>query len=190
MTVLPRTSLIALAFLVGYGWAAAQGETLAGPEQKAQQEKAQQSEAGRAGTVEPSSEAPTKKPDETAVFVDGRLAVPGAAADSQTVPAKFSKRNNALDELPTMAFPLKLTDAQRQQIRDAVSKANAPAANASLQPADVLPSGVEMRELPDQIAAEIPAVRNLGYVRTSNGILLVTELQRIVVEEVSNRPAN
>ena len=191
MAVLSRMSLIALAFLVGQGWATAQqGENLASPEQKAQQEKAQHSEPGRAGTVEPSSQAPTRKPDATAVFVDGRLAVPGAPADSQTVPAKFSERNNALDELPTMAFPLKLSDAQRQRIRDAVSKANAPAANVSMQPADVLPSGVEMRELPSQLAAEIPAVRNLGYVRTSNGIMLVTALQRIVVEEVSNRPEN
>ena len=30
--------------------------------------------------------------------------VPGAPKDSQTVPAKYSARNAALDKLPTMAF--------------------------------------------------------------------------------------
>ena len=83
------------------------------------------------------------------VFENGRLVTPGAPADSQTVPAKFSERNNALDELPTMAFPLPLTDEQRQRIRAAVSKVPVESANA--RPAELLPSGVNVRELPDQI---------------------------------------
>ena len=100
MTAL-RSGLVTLAFLLGLGFAAAQqGENMADPKQNAQQEKAQQTEGGRAGTTEPSSVAPTAKPEETAPFVDGRLTAPGAPADSQTVPAKFSERNAALDELP------------------------------------------------------------------------------------------
>jgi hypothetical protein len=184
MTAL-RSGLVTLAFLLGLGFAAAQqGENLADPKQKAQQEKAQQTEGGRAGTTEPSSVAPTAKPEETAPFVDGRLTAPGAPADSQTVPAKFSARNAALDELPTMAFPLPLTDDQRKRIRDAVSKA--PVAKADVRLADRLPSGIVVRDLPQELTAEIPATRNLGYVRTSDKILLVTPASRIVVDAIEN----
>ena len=124
-----RAGLITVAILLGLGFALAQqGENLASPQQKSQQEKAQQKEDGRAGTTEPSSHTPTAPPDASWVFQNGKLVTPGAPADSQTVPAKFSERNNALDELPTMAFPLPLTDDQRQRIRDAVSKT--PVANA------------------------------------------------------------
>ena len=38
----------------------------------------------------------------------------------QTIPAKFSKRNDTLDHVPTMAIPLPLTLEQRKQIYDAV----------------------------------------------------------------------
>ena len=184
MTAL-RSGLVTLAFLLGLGFAAAQqGENMADPKQKAQQEKAQQTEGGRAGTTEPSSEAPTAKPEETAPFVNGRLTAPGAPADSQTVPAKFSERNAALDELPTMAYPLPLTDDQRKRIRDAVSKA--PVASADVRSADLLPTGIDVRDLPQELTTEIPATRNLGYVRTSGKILLVSPANRIVVGEIEN----
>ena len=188
MTAL-RSAVVTLAILLGLGFALAQqGENLASPQQKAQQEKAQQTKAGQAGTTEPSSHAPTAKTDATAVFVDGRLAVPGAPADSQTDPAKYSERNNALDELPTMAFPLPLTDEQRQRIRAAVGKA--PVESASAQSADLLPSGITVRDLPRELTAEIPATRNLGYVRTSDKILLVSPPNRIVVGEIADQAAS
>ena len=59
------------------------------------------------GKEEPSSQTNAKAAaTNTEVLVDGRLAVPGSPADSQTVPAKFSARNARLDELPIMALPL------------------------------------------------------------------------------------
>ncbi len=183
-----RAGLITVAILLGLGFALAQqGENLASPQQKSQQEKAQQKEDGRAGTTEPSSHTPTAPPDASWVFQNGKLVTPGAPADSQTVPAKFSERNNALDELPTMAFPLPLTDDQRQRIRDAVSKT--PVANATTRSAELLPSDVEVRALPDQVTAEIPAVRNLSYVRTSAGVLLISPANRIVVGEIAAQGA-
>jgi hypothetical protein len=183
MRALTIPNLTAAMLVVGMALAGAQqAENLAGPQQKGDQEKAQHTEPGRAGTTEPSSHTPTPKPEETAVFVNGRLAAPGAPADSQTVPAKFSERNAALDKLPTMAFPLQLTDEQKQRIRNAVGKAPVATAKAGL--ADVLPRAVEIQKLPGQVANEIPAVRNLGFVRTADGILLVKSLDRIVVEEV------
>ena len=179
-----RSALVTLAILLGLGFAVAQqGENLASPQQKGEQQKAQQTAPGRAGTTEPSSHTPTAPPDESWVFQNGRLITPGAPADSQTVPAKFSERNNALDELPTMAFPLPLTDEQRQRIRAAVGKA--PVERTNAQSADLLPSGIDVRELPTELTTEIPAVRNLGYVRTSDGILLVSPPNRIVVGEIT-----
>ena len=44
----------------------------------------------------------------------------------QTIPAKFSKRNDILDHVPTMAIPLPLTDEQLKQIYDAVMAENSP----------------------------------------------------------------
>ena len=180
-----RAGLITVAILLGLGFAAAQqgGKNLSSPQQKGQQEKAQQTESGRAGTTEPGSHTPTSPSDPSWVFQDGRLITPGAPADSQTVPSKFSERNKALDGLPTMAFPLPLTDDQRQRIRDAVSKT--PVAVANAHPAELLPNDVEVRALPDQITAEIPAVRNLSYVRTSGGVLLISPANRIVVGEIA-----
>ena len=180
-----RSGLVSLAILLGLGFGlglAQQGENLASPEQKAQQEKAQQTKAGQAGTTEPSSHAPTAPPDESWVLWNGRLTVPGAPADSQTVPAKYSERNDALDRLPTMAFPLPLTDEQRQRIRAAVSKVPAESANAGL--AELLPSSVNVRELPPDLTQGIPATRNLGYVRTDDKILLISPPSRIVVGEI------
>lgn len=180
-----RLVLVSIAILLTLGFAAAQqGGNLASPEQKAQQDKAQHSKDGQAGTTEPSSHAPT---DASWVFQNGRLAVPSAPADSQTVPAKFSERNAALDRLPTMAFPLPLTDEQRQRIRAAVSQG--PAENANARPAEVLPLGVGVRALPAELTQEIPATRNLGYVRTADRILLISPSNRIVVGEIAKQGA-
>ena len=56
-------------------------------------------------------------------------------------------------------------------------------------PAELLPSGIKVRELSDQITTEIPAMRNLGYVRTADGILLVSPPNRIVVGEIPDQAA-
>jgi hypothetical protein len=185
-----RSGLVTLAILLGLGFAVAQqGEHLASPAQKSQQEKAQQSDDGRAGTTEPSSHAPAAKPDESGLLQNGRLTVPGAPADSQTVPSKFSKRNAELDALPTMAFPLPLTDEQRARIRAALGKAPVES-GANVHSADLLPNGINVRELSDQLTAEIPAMRHLGYVRTSDRILLVSPPSRIVMGEIPDQRAS
>ncbi len=129
------------------------------------------------------------QPDEPRVLVDGRLTVPGAPADSQTVPSKFSKRNAELDALPTMAFPLPLTDEQRARIRAALSKAPVES-GTNVHSADLLPSGINVRALSDQLTAEIPAARNLGYVRTPDRILLVSPPSRIVMGEIPDQAAS
>ena len=48
------------------------------PQQQQQQEKAQQTSSGQNGKEEPSSHAPSQKPADNLVFVNGALEVPGA----------------------------------------------------------------------------------------------------------------
>src|SRR5262245_5272150 len=60
--------------------------------------------------------------DKSQVFVNGALTVPGAPPDTDTVPAKFSARNDASDRLPIAAFRLKhLTDDQHREIHQQLS---------------------------------------------------------------------
>src|SRR4029079_670385 len=89
--------------------------------QDSQGDKATHSVSGRAGTEEPGSHAPSQ---DTAALVNGAWNVPGAPADSQTVPAKFSKRNDAIDRVPIMAMPaLGLSDEQKKAIAASVKAA-------------------------------------------------------------------
>ena len=116
-----RLTSTALALLGGIALASAQQPAPPPePQQQTQQEKAQETPSGKAGKEEPSSHAPTSKPVDTAVLVNGALAVPGAAADSDTVPAKFSAQNAADDKLIITAYTFKnLSDEQRQAIYQA-----------------------------------------------------------------------
>jgi hypothetical protein len=88
-----RLSLSAVALLVGIGVAFAQSPPPTPAQQPQDHVKSQQG-----GKEEPSSHIPTTATTE--VFVNGKLAVPGAPKDSQTEPAKFSERNAKLDLEP------------------------------------------------------------------------------------------
>src|ERR671924_34660 len=71
-----------------------------------------------AGAQQPPSGKPSA-PDH--VFVNGALAVSGAPADSDTVPAKFSEKNAADDRLITTAYTFKELNAdQRRAIYQAL----------------------------------------------------------------------
>src|SRR3979490_74394 len=90
-------------------------------QQQSQQEKAQQTQSGKTGTVEPSALAPTDKPPANAVFFNGALAVPDVPANSQTVPAKFSPQNAADDKLVILAYTFKmLSEEERGAIYQAL----------------------------------------------------------------------
>jgi hypothetical protein len=150
--------------------------------QDSQGDKATHSTAGRAGAEEPGSHAPSQ---DTAVFVNGVLNVPGAPTDSQTVPAKFSKRNDAIDHVPVMAMQvLAFSDEQKRSIIDAVHGANPPVQSTSAKPAEELPIGITMQEWP--AAASDPAFAKMKYVRAQDRILLVEPTNRIVIGEIPN----
>ena len=160
-----------------------------GSTQKEQQgvDRAIRSESGKAGTQEPSAASPAAEVKENeAVFVNGALNVPGAPKDSQTVPAKFSERNAAIDKLPTMAQPLGLTEAQRKTILESVRTANAPLEQRDAKLTEALPATIEAREFSQAINSEIPALSHLKYVRLKDKILLITPANHIIVGEIQN----
>ena len=129
-----RTSALALAFVTSVGLAAAQQQPpAADPQQQLQQEKAQQTPSGQMGKEEPSSHAPSAAPPASAAFVNGALAVPGAPANTDTVPAKFSAKNAADDALITIAYTFKtLTDDERRAIYQALKGQPAAAFDADV----------------------------------------------------------
>ncbi len=182
MTSLFRPVLFAAAFTATALPASAQQPSPpADAQQQSQQEKAQQTPSGKTGTEEPSSHAPTVKPLDDKVFVDGALAVPGAPADSQTVPAKFSQKNAADDELITVAYTFKmLTDEQRRAIY--ASLKDQPAGSAFNADIGVeLPPAIELRAVPDELIARVPQTQGYEYAVASNRVLLVSPPTRIVV---------
>ena len=66
-----------VSLLSAVGTAAAQQSPAAEPQQEQQQEKAQQTPSGKMGKEEPSSHAPSEKPADNSMFVNGvALAVP------------------------------------------------------------------------------------------------------------------
>jgi hypothetical protein len=108
----------------------------------------------------------------------------------QTIPAKFSKRNDTLDRVPTMAIPLPLSDQQRKQIYDAVMADKAqPVADAdTLKPASELSpdqalSG--MHPLPESVHS-IDGVARLYFVKAKDKVLLVEPATRTVVGQITS----
>ena len=145
-----RTSALALAFVGSVGLAAAQQQP-----------------------------PPNASPPANAAFVNGALAVPGAPANTDTVPAKFSAKNAADDKLITIAYTFKtLTDDDRGTIYQALKGEPAAAVNADV--GTKLPSGVELRPVPDEVAARVPQTRGYRYV-VANGCVLLVGTSRIVI---------
>ena len=175
-----RTGALALAFAAGIGLAAAQQQPPApDSQQKSQQEKAQQTPSGQMGKEAPSSHAPSAAPPANAVFVNGALAVPGAPANTDTVPAKFSAKNAADDALITIAYTFKtLTDEQRRAIFEALKDQPAAAFNADV--GTELPPGIELRPVPDEVTTRVPQTRGYRYA-VGNGRVLLVGTSRIVV---------
>ena len=151
------------------------------PQQRSQQENWQHTDSGKAGKEEPSSHAPTDTPPQDAVFVNGALAVPGAPTNSDTVPAKFSAKNAADDQLVTVAYTFKnLSDEQRRAIYQALKDQPAgPAFNADVSVE--LPFSVELKPMPDEVVQRVPQTKDYQYAVAADRVLLVSPPTRIVV---------
>ena len=108
------------------------------------------------------------------MLVNGALAVPGAAADSDTVPAKFSAQNAADDKVIITAYTFRnLSDEQRQAIYQALKDQSAGAAfNADI--GTQLPAAVELRQLPGDVTTRVPQTASYQYAVADNRVLLVS----------------
>lgn len=159
-------------------------ESLSAPRQDAEADKAMKRPSGKLGTEEPSSHTPTVPPPETAVFVNGALAVPGASNDTDTVPAKFSARNSADDKLITLAYTFKTLPNDRrraiyQALKDQPSAAQGPGSTAQI--GEVLPFSLATMAIPPKLAAEVPAAKGYHYIVAGNRVLLIAPAGRAVV---------
>ena len=126
------------------------------------------------GTINASSEPPPSGP---------------IGSFGQTIPAKFSKRNDILDHLPTMAIPLPLTQEQRKQIYDAVmAEKSQPVVGAdALEPASELSPNQAlngMRPLPESVRS-IDGVSRLYYIKAKEKVLLIEPNVRTVVGQIT-----
>ena len=109
-------------------------------------------------------------------------------ATMQTIPAKFSHRNDVLDRVPVTAWPLPLSERQRQQIYKAVMADNSQPADgaAALKPGSFLTyeQTRDLHPLP-QAEASIDGLQGLQYLKGKNKVLLVRPPNGIVVDEIT-----
>jgi hypothetical protein len=168
----------------------------------AQQSKTQQNSADEALTKSapeakdgPQAPAPMKIPDQASqpglqqegqVFTDGKLSVQGASQGTQDEPAKFSAKNDKIDHLPIMAYPLSLTDEQKRAIYQRLSQGQGPVSNITAKPSEQVPATLALQELPQDMAASMPSVRDYKFLRTADKILVVNPRESIVVGEITN----
>jgi len=108
----------------------------------------------------------------------------------QTLPAKFSKRNDTLDRLPTMAWPIRLNDEQRRRIYEAVmaDKAAAVSGVDKLKPASQLDTQDALEAMHDwpQSLADIGDIKPYKFVKAKDKVLLVTPATRIVTDIITD----
>jgi hypothetical protein len=149
----------------------------------------QKAELGRAAPATQKQPPPNASPPANAVFVNGVLAVPGAPTNTDTVPAKFSAKNAADDELITIAYTFKtLTDDERRAVYQALKDQPARSAfNADI--GTKLPPGIELRPVPDEVAARVPQTRDYRYAVAKDRVLLVGT-SRIVVGVFADVPVS
>jgi hypothetical protein len=128
---------------------------------------------------EQASKTPAASP--TDAFRNGILTVPGALQDSETAPAKSTKRTDDADQLPIAAYALRhLSGEQRSRIHSALRKAmamsgSAPALNATVGaevPTDAILSALV--PLPDAVVSDMPELKGLSYVRMGDKILIAS----------------
>ena len=153
--------------------------------QHTQQPESNNPTAAQVAPGEPKS-VPT--PQTGPALVNGALAAPGAAKDGQTVPAKFSAKNDAEDHLPIFAFTFRnLSDEQKRAIvmsvkdaKTAPPKGTAPP-EAYAKPGMQLPSSADLRALPDAITAQMPELKGYRYNSVGDKVLLVEPQNYTVV---------
>lgn len=189
-----HTAVIAISLLAGTSLAATSFAA-------AQQEKTQQNSADEALTrsapeaKDQPQAPPAARQNEASqpglqqdgpAFTDGKLTAPGAPQDTQDEPAKFSMKNAKLDGTPILAFPLMLTDQQKQAIYQKLSEGQAAAqSNITAKPSEQVPATLALQELPADLAAGMPSVSDYKFLRTGDRILVINPRENVVVGEIT-----
>jgi hypothetical protein len=119
-------------------------------------------------------------------FTEGKLAAPGAPQNSEDEPAKFSARNDRIDNLPILAYPLLLSDEQRQAIAQQLGQAPVSDAKITAKVSEQVPATLALLELPAGMAASVPGVADYKFLRLSDRILVVNPRENVVVGEITN----
>ncbi|MGH6663395.1 MAG: hypothetical protein ACREB2_00630 [Pseudolabrys sp.] len=109
-------------------------------------------------------------------------------ATLQTMPAKYSHRNDLLDHLPVMSWPQPLNEQQRQQIYRAVmaQKAQPIEGLSQLKPASALTyrQAQDMRTFPGDLSS-IDGLRGLKYIRDKDRVLLIQPSTGVVIDQIT-----
>jgi Protein of unknown function (DUF1236) len=137
--------------------------------------------------VAPAEPKSLSTPQSGPALVNGALAAGGANQDSQTVPSKYSAKNDAADHLPVLAYTFK--DLGGQQKREIYAAAIGTNASATMLPdADLytavgvqLPGSIELRDLPESVTAAVPETKGSRCVVINKKVLLVEPNNRTVV---------
>ena len=165
------------------------------------QEEPPSQEAARAALMMPDDGTPSAGQGSAGQIPSGQLTTAGTSvstttgtagppigATTQTMPAKFSQRNDLLDRVPTTAWPLPLNEQQRQQIYTAVMADNSqPAPGATeLKPGSFLSFDQthDLHGLPRAVAG-INGLQGLKYVKGNDKVLLVRPPNGVVVDGIT-----
>jgi hypothetical protein len=184
-----HTGVIAVALLAGASLAFAQPE-------KTQQNSADEALTRSAPEAKDAPQAPAAAKQNDAsqpglqqntgpALTDGKLTAPGSPQDSQDVPSKVSARNAQLDHTPIQAFPLFLTDEQKRAIYQKITEGTAPVSNVNYKVTEEVPALLALQELPADMAASMPSVRDYRYLRAADRVLVVNPRESIVVGEIT-----
>ena len=140
------------------------------------------------GKQEPSAKNTGDTPGSSGVLVNGALAVPGAPTDTSTVPAKFSKKNDADDHMLLLGYTFKgLNDTQRRAIYQSV-KGKPDAAkvtDTNPQIGDELPATLAVAPLPAEVTGQAPEMQNYRYAMSGDKLLVINPVNMVVVDVIA-----
>jgi hypothetical protein len=133
----------------------------------------------------------------SAIVLAATVALVGFSAAAQTTGAKSGAvEQTGASKVPQdiKPPPLKLTDAQREQIRKVLttthtettlnSKSTPDEKNFKPAVGAKVPGGFHVDGLPQPLITEIPVLKQYGYVKFNNQILIVDGTTKKVVEQI------
>jgi hypothetical protein len=109
---------------------------------------------------------------------------PSLAGQVVPSPQNTAAHNPAIferDQLPILAHTFNFTDAQKQEIRDALAPAQNAASDVTLAEGTELSQPVDAQPLPDSVAERLPWVKPYKYVKVGGKIAIIDPNLPVVV---------